>query len=243
MQISHSISWKIAPNMPSQDIWKFTPVSYRTSALWGHCPALTPILQLTVTADHVRSLDDLLLFRRFLVFWANCSCPNALVTFSSTAPAHPHATGIAVYPALFIHLVVEHCVTWGPLKTRLSPTGNAPGVHSLIAARRGCGVGEDLRHHLNKPLNSIRFYFTAATISKTFIWLGRSFFLSKGRYQGAKISVSVFGKSSLSWGICPLLHLSDCLSVHSTVGLSVHLFVGLLAHLLVELSVHLSVGL
>ena len=51
--------------MPSQDVWKFTPVSYRTSALWGRCPALTPIFQLITpsrasgTADHVRSLDDL----------------------------------------------------------------------------------------------------------------------------------------------------------------------------------------
>ena len=51
--------------MPSQDVWKFTPVSYRTSALLGCCPALTPLLQLIIpsrasgTADHVRSLDDL----------------------------------------------------------------------------------------------------------------------------------------------------------------------------------------
>ena len=41
-----------------------------------------------------------LLFRRFLAFWAYGSCPDALVTFSSTAPAHPHATRVAVYPAL-----------------------------------------------------------------------------------------------------------------------------------------------
>ena len=40
------------------------------------------------------------LFWYFWALWAYCSCPNALVTFSSTAPAHPHATGIAVYPAL-----------------------------------------------------------------------------------------------------------------------------------------------
>ena len=46
------------------DVWKFTPVSYRTSALWGRCPALTLLLQLITpsrasgTADHVRSLDD-----------------------------------------------------------------------------------------------------------------------------------------------------------------------------------------
>ena len=50
--------------IPPQDVRKFTPVSYRTSALWGRCPALTPLLHLitasraTGTADHVRSLDD-----------------------------------------------------------------------------------------------------------------------------------------------------------------------------------------
>ena len=78
MQSSHWISWKIdtkAANMPSQDVWKFTPVSYRTSALWGRCPALTPLLQLITTsrasgtADHVQSLDDLFLLqvRTFLL--------------------------------------------------------------------------------------------------------------------------------------------------------------------------------
>ena len=72
MQNSYGITWKVATkasNMPSQDVWKFTPVSYRTSALWGRCPALTPLLQLITpsrasgTADHVRSLDDLFLFK------------------------------------------------------------------------------------------------------------------------------------------------------------------------------------
>ena len=65
---SHWISWIIAPkawNVSSQDVRKFTSVSYRTSALWGRYPALTPLLQLITpsgtsgTADHVRSLDDL----------------------------------------------------------------------------------------------------------------------------------------------------------------------------------------
>ena len=38
----------------------------------------------------------------FLSFSASYgSFPDALVTFSSTAPAHPHATRVAVYPALF----------------------------------------------------------------------------------------------------------------------------------------------
>ena len=59
--------------MSSQDVWKFTPVSYRTSALWGRCPALTPIIQVITpsrasgTADHVLSLDDLFIHLAFLL--------------------------------------------------------------------------------------------------------------------------------------------------------------------------------
>ena len=44
----------------------------------------------------------LILFWRFWAFWAYCSCQDALVSFSSTAPAHPHATRVAVYPTLFM---------------------------------------------------------------------------------------------------------------------------------------------
>ena len=36
----------------------------------------------------------------FCGFWRHCSCPNDLVT-SITAPTHLHATGVAVYLALF----------------------------------------------------------------------------------------------------------------------------------------------
>ena len=36
----------------------------------------------------------------FCGLWPHCSCPNDQVT-SNTAPAHPHATGVAVYLALF----------------------------------------------------------------------------------------------------------------------------------------------
>ena len=43
---------------------------------------------------------------RFWDFWAYCSCPNALVTLSSTAPARPHATGVAMYPAL-LHAILH----------------------------------------------------------------------------------------------------------------------------------------
>ena len=36
----------------------------------------------------------------FCGLWPHCSCPNDQVT-SNTAPAHPHTTGVAMYPALF----------------------------------------------------------------------------------------------------------------------------------------------
>ena len=48
-----------------------------------------------------------LLFLGLCGFWPHSSCPNDLVTLV-TAPAHPHATGVAVYPAL-IFLVNHWC--------------------------------------------------------------------------------------------------------------------------------------
>ena len=80
MQNFYCMTWKVAAkasNMPSQDVWKFTPVSYRTSALWGRCPTLTAFLQLITpsrasgTADHVRSLDDLLSIYCFRFFYVD----------------------------------------------------------------------------------------------------------------------------------------------------------------------------
>ena len=49
-----------------------------------------------------RSVGPIFTFSAFWAFWACGSCPDALVTFSSTAPAYPHATRVAVYPALFL---------------------------------------------------------------------------------------------------------------------------------------------
>ena len=40
-------------------------------------------------------------FFMIFIFGPHCSCPNGLVT-SNMAPAHPHATSVAVYPALLI---------------------------------------------------------------------------------------------------------------------------------------------
>ena len=161
------------------DVWKFTPVFYRTMALWGCYPKrlakflgrssnaknalksqkkkhyqltdwqtnwLTDIVGYRVTFKQLKTSSDvecfyrntlplefqwrffshvlrdstahyvgpsvgwlvgpLLLFWRFWAFWAYCSCPDALLSFSSTAPAHLNATRIAVYPALFDYVLV-----------------------------------------------------------------------------------------------------------------------------------------
>ena len=53
-------------------------MTYRTSAFWGRCPALSPLLQLITssrasgTADHVRSLDDLFKFIKNFAMPFNC---------------------------------------------------------------------------------------------------------------------------------------------------------------------------
>ena len=49
-----------------------------------------------------RLVSPLFTFWRFWAFWAHSSCPDDPVTFSNTAPAHPHATRVAVYPALIL---------------------------------------------------------------------------------------------------------------------------------------------
>ena len=60
------------------------------------------------TPRFVRRLDGWLVtlhfFLMFFILWPYFSCPNALVS-SNIAPAHPHATGVAVYPALFLYVI------------------------------------------------------------------------------------------------------------------------------------------
>ena len=69
------------------------PVFYRTSSPSGPLPC-SPSIQFTITqsratgiADHILPLGDL--FERFEL----------------TAPAHPHASRVAVYPALLMILL------------------------------------------------------------------------------------------------------------------------------------------
>ena len=51
-----------------------------------------------------RLVGHVLLFFMILFLWPHCSCPNGLVT-SNMAPAHPHATLVDVYPALFFNMI------------------------------------------------------------------------------------------------------------------------------------------
>ena len=64
---------------------------------------LHPALSVGLSVCHT------LLFLWFFFLGPHCSCPNDLVT-SILAPAHPHATGVAVYPALFF-IKPYYCVS------------------------------------------------------------------------------------------------------------------------------------
>ena len=72
--------------------------------LWGHCP-VSPSTWSTIYLGRAlvplttRSFYNYLLLQRFLAY---CLCQNALVTFSTTAPAQPQVTEVAMYPALLV---------------------------------------------------------------------------------------------------------------------------------------------
>ena len=59
-----------------------------------------PSVHPSVCPSVCRSVHHTLLLQRLRGTWPYCTCPNAPLT-SIMAPAHPHATGVAVYPALF----------------------------------------------------------------------------------------------------------------------------------------------
>ena len=68
-------------------------------------PALSvpPSVRRSIHPSVRRSVRHTLLLFGFCGLWPHRTCPNDEVT-SIKAPAHPHATGVAVYPALF-HLI------------------------------------------------------------------------------------------------------------------------------------------
>ena len=57
------------------------------------------------------SVRHTLLFRHLWFFWLYRSCPNAPLT-SNMALAHPQATGVAVYPALFQCFLIVSGLVW-----------------------------------------------------------------------------------------------------------------------------------
>ena len=79
----------------------------RRSVRWSVCPSVGP------------SVRHTLLLLGFRGLWPRCSCPNDLVT-SITAPAQPHATGVAVYPALLFLERQSWC--WGHQDSRNGKT-------------------------------------------------------------------------------------------------------------------------
>ena len=56
-----------------------------------------------------------LTFFMIFIFGPHCSCPNSLVT-SNMAPAHPHATLVAMYPAFLISLLLPKRFRVGSIK-------------------------------------------------------------------------------------------------------------------------------
>ena len=80
------------------------------AGLFHHCPCPPAHDLASCVSGLVSSLPSLYIgpsivlhFLGFWDFWLYCSCPNDLVT-SITAPAHPHATGVALYHAFFKRL-------------------------------------------------------------------------------------------------------------------------------------------
>ena len=63
-----------------------------------------------------RSVGHVLLFLKILCHWPHCSCPNGLVP-SYKAPAHPHATLVAVYSALLLIWITVNSFLRGSMGT------------------------------------------------------------------------------------------------------------------------------
>ena len=73
---------------------------FQISSIFHYRVACYAILHphLSVRPSVCRSVRHFTFF--ILILWPHCSCPNGQVT-SNMVFAHPHATGVPVYPALF----------------------------------------------------------------------------------------------------------------------------------------------
>ena len=68
------------------------------------CPAVSPLIRPSVGLSVCWSINPPGTLFGFCGLCPHSSCPSDQVT-PNTAPVHPHATGVAVYPALFSHIV------------------------------------------------------------------------------------------------------------------------------------------
>ena len=71
----------------------------------------TPHPALSLNCSVQPSVRQTLLFLGFRCLWPHCPCPNDQVT-SNTTPAHPHVTGVAVYPARFCGKPTDGRTKW-----------------------------------------------------------------------------------------------------------------------------------
>ena len=96
------------------------------------------------------SVRHTLLFRRLWGFWLYHSCPKAPLT-SNMAPALPHATGVAVYPALFMVLHAFVCASaW-------AATSSGPASPGWVSKQDWEERGEG---HLAEHLASNKYFPT-----------------------------------------------------------------------------------
>ena len=101
VQIKYNTVYLIDLAFFSSFSWLFAGIHFLVACYATLHPALSvrrSVSQSVRPSAH-RSVT-LYFFLGFCGFWPHCSCSNDLVT-SIMAPAHPHATGVAVYPALF----------------------------------------------------------------------------------------------------------------------------------------------
>ena len=98
----------------------------------------THFVHLSIGPSIRLSVCHTLLFFGFCGLWPYCSCPSDQVT-SNTAPAHPHATGVAVYLALFYkNMLFFSEAQYSYFYTFLFQKGRIHGYPSRVRVGRGC---------------------------------------------------------------------------------------------------------
>ena len=99
-------------------------------------------------------------FRGFCGLWPHCFCPSEQVT-SNMAPAHPQATWVAVFPALFIITLCDQFFKkfWGQIRfSSLFDTS-----HNITVSRLG------IRDLHDKPGNLCSLFLNTWILKKCYL--------------------------------------------------------------------------